>query len=153
MREVVPGQLWIGNARDSRDLAGLISLGISAIVDLAFEELPVPAPRDMISCRFPLLDGPENTPEVLCAAITTTVALIRSGVPLLVACSGGMSRSPAIVAASLAITRNIPPHDALREVSEKSAHDVSPGLWSAILGILRGEKGRALFGHDAGHRT
>lgn len=72
------------------------------VIDLAIEEPPIPFPRDITYCRFPLLDGERNSPALLQSAIDTTAHFVNSKQPTLVACSGGMSRSPIIVSAVLA---------------------------------------------------
>jgi hypothetical protein len=47
MHEIVPNQLWIGNAGDGRDAARLLEAGVAAVVNLAAEE-PSPAlPRGL----------------------------------------------------------------------------------------------------------
>ena len=132
MREVIPQQLWFGNSRDARDPRRLHDLGIAAVVDLAFEELPSQLPRDMIYCRFPLVDGSGNAADLLSAAIGTTASLIRKRLPTLVACGAGMSRSPAIVAAALALVRGHSPANSLQQLIAENPHDVSPPLWADV---------------------
>ncbi|WP_339726897.1 dual specificity protein phosphatase [uncultured Gimesia sp.] len=117
MREVLSQLLWIGNARDARDVKGVLDLGIAAVIDLALEEPPITFPREIVYCRLPLIDGEENNPAILQTAIETTTRFIQSEVPTLIACSGGMSRSPAIAAAA-------------------GPCDVAPGLWNAIQALL-----------------
>src|SRR4051794_38928813 len=57
----VPGYtLWLGHVGDARDLSGLLSAGITAVVDLALNEAPVPLARELVYCRFPLIDGGGN---------------------------------------------------------------------------------------------
>jgi hypothetical protein len=60
MREVIPDRLWIGNALDSRDVTGVLGLGITTVIDLAIEEPPIQFPRDVVYCRLPLIDGSGN---------------------------------------------------------------------------------------------
>ena len=60
MREFVPTKLWIGNAVDARDIRGVLGCGIAAVMDLAIEEPPIQFPRDIVYCRFPLIDGAGN---------------------------------------------------------------------------------------------
>lgn len=132
MREVISGLVWIGNARDARDVAEVLKKEIAAVVQLAIEEPPVIFPREIISIRFPLLDGEGNMPTVLRSTITAIAALIESKVTTLVACSGGMSRSPAIVAAALALAKNESPDDWLRQIASTGPHDVAPALWNDI---------------------
>ena len=132
MREVVSQRLWIGNAVDARDVSRLYELEIAAVVDLAIEELPAQLGRDMIYCRFPLYDGAGNPTWLLRAAIDTAGHFLRESVNTLVACSGGMSRSPAIVAAVLASERRASPDDCLLEIVADQPHDVSPLLWQDV---------------------
>ena len=105
MRAVIPKLLWIGNALDARDIKTVLGVGVTAIIDLAIEEPSIQFPRDIVYCRFPLIDGEGNSPPVLRAAIQMTAHFVRSEISTLVACSAGMSRSPAIVAAALAARR------------------------------------------------
>jgi protein-tyrosine phosphatase len=132
MREVIPKILWVGNARDARDVKGVLGLGISAVVDLAIEEAPILFPRDVTYCRYPLMDGAGNAPALLKAAIETTASLIRGKVPTLVACDGGMSRAPAIAAAALALTEATSPEQALERIAAAGPHDVSATFWADI---------------------
>jgi protein-tyrosine phosphatase len=136
MREVVLQKLWIGNAMDARDVTRVLDLGIAAIVDLTIEEPPIQFPRDVVYCRFPLIDGAGNSPAVLRAAIETTAILITSETPTLVACGAGMSRSPAVVATAIATTERIPLADALGRLTEGQPHDVSPSLLAEISKVL-----------------
>ena len=55
-----PLDLWIGNAHDARDVRGVLAFGIGVVIDLAIEEPPIHFPRDIVYCRFPLLDVLEN---------------------------------------------------------------------------------------------
>jgi len=132
VHEVLPGRLWLGNERDARNVAAALGAGIAAIVDLAMEEPPIQFPRDIVYCRFPLVDGAGNRPEVIKAAVDVTASFIASGVPTLVSCGGGSSRSPAIAAAALAKVRGQSLDDGLREATGGAAHDVSTSLWAEI---------------------
>ena len=128
MRELLPELLWIGNAIEARNIPGVLRHGVHAVIDLAMEERPIQFPRDIVYCRFPLIDGSGNVPVILCAAVEVTARFIAAKVPTLVFCSAGMSRSPAIVAAAVAIVDREPLVSAVRWVTAGSPHDVSPGL-------------------------
>ena len=71
MREIIVGRVWIGNTRDASDIRGILEKEIAAVVNLAIEELPILYPREVISCRFPLLDGEGNSEALLRVAIFT----------------------------------------------------------------------------------
>lgn len=75
---------------------------LPSVIDLAIEEPPIQFPQDIVYCRFPLLDGDGNSPALLQSAIDTTANFVIAQQPTLVACSGGMSRSPVITSAVLA---------------------------------------------------
>jgi len=136
MREVISQLLWIGNARDARDVKGVLDLGISAIIDLAQEEPPISFPREIVYCRLPLIDGDENNQPVLETAIETLARFIHADVPTLVACSAGMSRSPAIVAGALSKINATPFKEAIQQIAAIGPCDVSPGLWNQIEAVL-----------------
>lgn len=102
MRAVIPEVLWIGNARDAREVAEVIRAGFKAVVDLAMEEPAAVYHRDMVYCRLPLVDGEGNEPWLLRLAVHTVAQLVRGQSPTLVVCSRGLSRSPAVVAAAMA---------------------------------------------------
>jgi len=130
--QISPYLLWVGHAGDGGDHRPLHDLGIEAVVQLAVEEPPLTPPRGIMYDRFPLGDGSGNPGAVLAMAIGTVVALIRFRVPTLVCCGMGLSRSPAVAAAALAIVRRESPDEALRAVAALHPVDVSPGLWREV---------------------
>jgi hypothetical protein len=132
MRAVIPDQLWIGNAGDARNMAQLAERGITAIIDLAAGEAPLVPPRDWVYCRFPLVDGEGNSPELLRLAVDTVAACIAAQMRTLVACSAGMSRSLAVTAAAIAKVRNDSPDRCLAQVAGDGPADIAPRLWLEI---------------------
>lgn len=134
MRQVEDYPLWIGTARDARDLKGVLAAGVEAVVDLAAMDEPVRPPRELVYLRFPLIDGADNPPWLVCAAVQAVTGLVRLGVPTLVACDGGMSRAPVIAAA--AVWFRTPLKTSLDEVLERLAAggpcDVQPLLWADV---------------------
>ena len=135
MRRVGARPLWLGHAGDSRDLPGLLDLGIAAVVDLAWDELPATVTRDLVYCRFPLVDGSGNPLWLLRAAVETAARLIQDRVPTFVFCGAGLSRSPAIVAAALALAENRPIGEGWNEVMPGGG-DLTPGLWQDLVKLL-----------------
>jgi protein-tyrosine phosphatase len=136
MKEIIQNRLWIGNANDARDVGRILALEITAVIDLAANEPPIAYPREIAYCHFPLHDGAGNHPAMLRAAIATTEMFIAAQLPLLVTCSAGMSRSPAIVAAALARVERILPEVALSRAALPGAHDVSPALWNEVIEVI-----------------
>jgi hypothetical protein len=135
MRRIADRSLWLGHSGDARNPAGLLSLGIMAVIDLAREEPPATLPREIVYCRFPLVDGPENPPWVLRSAVETLAHWLREGVPTLIACGAGISRSPAIASAALAIAEGRPIEECLEEIARGGRCDLSPALWRVLCNI------------------
>jgi hypothetical protein len=129
MRRVEPHELWIGHAGDAWNAPGLYEAGIRAIVHLAIEEPAVSLPRELISVRFPLADGVGNPSESLTLAIRTVAHLLELRIPTLVCCGAGMSRSPCIAVAAVALAFHLNPEDAMRRVKDSGPCDVASGLW------------------------
>jgi len=132
MNQIKPHQLWIGNAGDCRAISRILDKDIRAVVQLAAEESPVQLTRELISCRFPLLDGTENDADLLDLAIGCVAILVERGIPTLVCCGAGMSRSPAIVAAALSRVNRSDLGKSLEAVIEVHPADVSPGFWKEV---------------------
>jgi protein-tyrosine phosphatase len=132
MREIPGTHLWLGNARDARDFTAIFGAAIEAVIDLAMEERPESPPRELIWLRIPLLDGAGNPQAQLRLAIQSVVQAIADDRRTLVACGGGMSRSPAITAAALAIHNQESLDDCLARIVEGAPHDVSPLLWRDV---------------------
>jgi hypothetical protein len=136
MDQILPYPLWVGHAGDGRDFRMLFDVGIRALVQVAIEEAPLQPPRELMYCRFPLIDGIDNQPEVLSLALATAAELIKNHVPTLVCCSAGMSRAPLVAAAGLNLAHGEPLEACLQEVAQHHRCDVSPGLWSEVRATL-----------------
>lgn len=132
MRRVGNDALWIGTARDARDIQAVLGAGIEAIVDLAAEEPPAHPTRELVYLRFPLHDDDSNPRRLLRMATWAVEELVGNGVPTLVACSAGMSRSPATVAVVVGQFKGVPAEDVLSELRAGGPLDVSPGFWRAL---------------------
>jgi protein-tyrosine phosphatase len=132
MRNLEGCSLWLGNVGDVANPQDIVAAGILAVVDVALNEKPAALPRDLSYCRFPLIDGTGNPPWLLRLSIETVASLLRSGTPTLVYCSAGLSRSPSIAGAALALVRGCPFDEGLKIVTQAAHADVSPALWSEI---------------------
>ncbi|MCG6157430.1 protein-tyrosine phosphatase family protein [Rubinisphaera margarita] len=143
MREVLAHRVYTGHAGDARDLRTLMSAEFAAVVDVAMEEPPATLSRELIYCRIPLIDGGDNDGRLLDFAIDTVVELIHSKLKVLIACSGGMSRSPLITAAALARTQGTSFSEALHVVTSTGPCDFSPILFKEIQDRARATAGEA----------
>src|SRR5436853_1864886 len=128
MLQISAHLLWLGHAGDGRDYRRILDTDIQAVVQLAAEEPVLELPRDLVYCRFPLVDGSGNDTKLLQLAITTVANLLEMKVVTLVFCGAGMSRSPAIAAAALALVFQDSPDECLQQVTEHFPADVAPAL-------------------------
>lgn len=132
MNQIRPHALWIGHAGDGRAYREVFAAGIRAVVQLATEDPPLQPPRELLYVRVPLLDGGGNEIDLLAFAIDAVAGLIERRIATLVCCGMGMSRSPAIVAAALALASGSDVVECLRGVVGQHPADVSPGLWADV---------------------
>jgi protein-tyrosine phosphatase len=84
--------------------------------------------------RFPIVDNEGNPEWLLRAAVEAVTGLLRAGVPTLVACSAGASRSPAVAAVALARWLGVSPEDGLKRIGNG---DVSVTLWRELNAMVR----------------
>ncbi|TMQ31641.1 MAG: dual specificity protein phosphatase family protein [Planctomycetota bacterium] len=132
MNQIKPHPLWVGHAGDGQALRQLFADGIKAVVHLAAEEPPLQLPRELIYYRFPLVDGPGNDADLLQLAFGSVAGLLKKEIPTLICCGGGMSRSPVVAAAALAMVAPAALEDCLKKVADYHRTDVSPGLWAEV---------------------
>jgi protein-tyrosine phosphatase len=132
VRQIEGYPLWLGNIGDARNVQQLYAAGIRAVVDLAADEAPTTLPRELLHCRFPLVDGAENPRWLLKMAAETVAFLLRANVPTLVHCGAGMSRTPAIAAGGLVLATGTSLSAALSLVVEDAVADVSPAIWNDV---------------------
>src|SRR5262245_14576111 len=126
MNQIQPYPLWLGHAGAGSDAKTLFDREIRALVHLAAEDLPAHPPRELMYCRFPLLDGAGNRPEILYLAIKMVADLLTLRISTLVFCGGGRSRSPAIAAGRLARMKHEPPGEWLKRPVSATPSDGAP---------------------------
>ncbi len=136
MRQIPDYPLWLGHVGDARDMRAVLAAGVLAVVDLAADEPPAAVPRDLAYLRFPLVDGPGNAPWLVLAAVEAIAGLMETGTPALVYCSNGMSRTPCVAGAAVALVRGCTLADGLALVARSGPTDVSPGLWAEVQAVL-----------------
>lgn len=137
MRQVPGYPLWLGHVGDIRDLRGVLSAGVLAVVDLALNEPPANVTRELVYLRFPLIDGTGNPPWLVRAAIEAVAGLLQSGTPTLVYCSSGLSRSPCVAGAAIARIRNCSLAEGLTIVAQSGHSDVSTSLWAEVESVVQ----------------
>src|SRR5262245_50546821 len=141
MRQVAGRSLWLGNVGDLRDARAVMAAGIEAVVELADSEQLAVLPRELVRCRFPLSDGGDNPEWLLRLAADSVAALLRAGVPVLVCCSAGMSRSVCVAAGALVLAEGRSLADSTSIVVESATADVSPRLLTQMHQALESTAG------------
>jgi hypothetical protein len=137
MDQIPSCPVWLGHIGEGRDYPRLLDAGIRALVQLAAEEPPLQPPRELIYARFPLIEGSGNPADLIELAVESLVMLIRLQVPTLVCCSFGLSRSPAIAAAALALDSHESPEESLKtRVPHRHHSDISPGFWKDVVSYV-----------------
>ncbi|ELZ49730.1 Dual specificity protein phosphatase [Halorubrum distributum JCM 9100] len=125
MDEVTAG-LFVGTVSDAEAGGLLEDRGIDVVVSLTHDD---PDTGTVARVDVPMTDGPRNESESFVAAAETVVERREAGQRVLVHCSAGASRSPAVAAAAttrltdrdlgeafeqvLARRPEVDPHDAL----------------------------------------
>ncbi len=132
MVELLAEKLWLGNALELRDAAALFQHGIAAVVDVAYEEPPAALPREIIYCRFPLIDGDANEAGTLRLAVTAVENLLLQTPPLIIGCSAGMSRSPAVASFALGRYLGESPATVVQRMAQVRKLEIHSGLWTAL---------------------
>ncbi|TWT96843.1 Dual specificity phosphatase, catalytic domain [Botrimarina colliarenosi] len=135
MREVLEGKFWTGNAHEARNPELLYQLGVRVVIDLAVEESPAVLPRELAYVRCPIDDGESASREMLRLAIVTASSLVKEGIPTLVACSAGLSRSPSVAAAAMSVHTGRSLHEMVTEVGNRGPTDISPALLGIVASI------------------
>jgi hypothetical protein len=136
IRNVLPDLLWIGNCADGRNVDGLRSLGIEAVVDLAAEEPSASLPRDFVYFRIPLVDGGDNTDVVIRLAVEAARLSVQAARRTLICCSAGLSRSPLVAAAVASREKGESIETVLGQISQLGPLDPSSQLLSHLKRIL-----------------
>ena len=138
MRLIASRTLWIGNTGDTRHPRLLLDAGIAAVIELADSEPLAVLPRELVRYRFPLSDGGHNPLWLVRFAVESVAALLRAGIPTLVCCGCGMSRSVCVAAGGIALAEARALRETLTEVAASGPADVSPSLFAQVQAVLNG---------------
>lgn len=118
MNEVANG-LFLGTLEDAGNSSLLDEQGISAIVSLTYTEPEDGFPEDKTVSRWPMMDGPQNSREQFEQAVAVVEAHLDQETGVLVHCSAGASRSPAVAATALALYSRLELEEAFKQISDR----------------------------------
>lgn len=118
MDEVADG-LFVGTVEDAGDKALIREHSISVIVSLTHSKPDDGFPSDLTVENVPMRDGPRNDQQRFGRAVTYVLSCLKTGDSLLVHCSAGASRSPAVAATALALYDEIGLEAAFEQVVKR----------------------------------
>ncbi|MFT4922769.1 MAG: atypical dual specificity phosphatase [Haloarculaceae archaeon] len=118
MDEVASG-LFVGTIADAGDESALCTYDITAIVALSYDDPEGGYPSKQTIVAVPMVDGPQNDPQTFGAAVQAVRSRLDAGTRILVHCSAGASRSPAVAATALALDGNRDLEEAFQQVLER----------------------------------
>jgi len=131
----ITDRIAIGSRRDAMDLELIISNGIGAVLNLAYDldisyfdffhekEYQFPVEYQKVG----LIDGPGNKLTSIIAAVFILDQLLERHNKVLVHCHAGVSRSASVVAIYLSQKKQIPFEDVVDFIKQKRP-EVNPGL-------------------------
>ena len=126
--------LYVGTYRDAENYELLKEAGVQAVLSLAY---PVEHP-DILVGYTPFDDGAPIPEESLYRALRFVRRQKRAGHKVLIACSGGISRSPSIAIAVLHELEGYPLVEAFRTVlSRVPSAFPDPTVWNSLCRFYR----------------
>jgi atypical dual specificity phosphatase len=135
MDEVTP-RLYVGTDDDADDAATLRDGGITTVVSLTHRS-PERTVADVTVVERPMLDGPQNGRGAFAEAVSAARTALEGGETVLVHCSAGASRSPAVAAATLALHEDRSLEDAFEQVAaRRPAADPHPAMIRQAVHVL-----------------
>jgi atypical dual specificity phosphatase len=117
MDEVADG-LFVGTVEDAGDEALVREHNIAIIVSLTYGQPDGGFPADLTVEKVPMRDGPRNDQQNFDRAVTHVLSGLKTEDNLLVHCSAGASRSPAVAATALALYDEIGLETAFEQVAK-----------------------------------
>ncbi|WP_246986898.1 dual specificity protein phosphatase family protein [Halorientalis marina] len=126
MDEICSG-LFVGTTNEAGNEVLLRECGVDRVVSLTHGGPETGFPSGVSIDKVPMKDGPRNERDRFESAVEEVLSGLCSSDSVLVHCSRGASRSPAVAATALAIHRGISIDEAFKQVAahreETDPHD------------------------------
>ncbi len=103
----VSSGLFVGTLADAADEELLTENGIDRIVSLTYGDPEAGYPKSISISQCPMMDGPRNDEETFQEAVEAVLSGFDQDETVLIHCSRGASRSPAVAATAVAIYEQI----------------------------------------------
>ena len=114
--DAIADGLFVGTFNDAESTIRLRDCSVDAIVSLTHD---IPCVPEVPVTRIPMVDGPQNDVQTFEQAVIETLELLDAGDRVLVHCSAGASRSPAVAATALALHNHIGLEAAFEQVAKR----------------------------------
>jgi len=102
--DAVADGLFVGTIDDAENTMRLRDRSVDAVVSLTHD---IPCVPEVSVARIPMIDGPQNDVQTFERAVIETLERLDEVDQVLVHCSAGASRSPAVAATALALHTQI----------------------------------------------
>jgi len=102
--DAVADRLFVGTIDDAENNIRLRDRCVDAVVSLTHD---IPCVPEVSVARIPMIDGPQNDVQTFERAVIETLERLDEVDQVLVHCSAGASRSPAVAATALALHTQI----------------------------------------------
>ena len=113
--DAIADGLFVGTFADAESTIRLRDCSVDAVVSLTHD---IPCVPEVSVTRIPMVDGPQNDVQTFEQAVIETLKRLDGGDRVLVHCSAGASRSPAVAATALALYDEIRLEAAFEQVSK-----------------------------------
>jgi protein-tyrosine phosphatase len=111
--DAVENRLFVGTIDDAENTMRLRDRSVDAVVSLTHD---LPCISEVSVTRIPMVDGPQNDAQTFERAVIEMLERLEEGDRVLVHCSAGASRSPAVAAMAFALHTQIGLEAAFEEV-------------------------------------
>ena len=114
--DAVADRLFVGTIDDAENTIQLRDRSVDTVVSLTHD---IPCIPEVSVTRIPMVDGPQNDAQTFERAVIETLERLDEGNRVLVHCSAGASRSPAVAATALALHTQIGLEAAFEQVANR----------------------------------
>jgi protein-tyrosine phosphatase len=117
----VASALYVGSINDADSQSRLAEHRISVIVSLTHAEPGTGFSSDVTVIRIPMMDGPQNDHQTFVRAVNETLTRWEAGDRVLVHCSAGASRSPAVAATVVSLSTDRTLESVFQQLKQRRA--------------------------------
>jgi len=117
-------ELYIGDFQDASRPEKLRERGVDSVLKLTYQDPKEGYPDSVEIHEFIMTDGPQNDYDRFVEATEKLLELFENGNTVFAHCNAGMSRSPTVSAAAIALYEDVEFRSALETIRE--SRDINP---------------------------